>query len=327
MATTFDGLVNLSPVDSGTTHVVNDLTGLEPGMIDGLKREGSMETVEQLWTRVKNNAYERLILDFEVLLTEKRDFVHEMAETKPPMPDPKLAFETYGDFVGVLVKASYSKLTALQFNQLIVWAETGGNAVIVLYDKLLQKELYRKSDQALTAGLNTVSLTIDAKKLELYGMELFIGIQTNVRLRPMNSNLGWSGPVDCVVYVSGCRVDNSFAETAFVETSWTWPVHLVAKVIGDIDEMANNNKIKLASAFRYLCGHLLLIERLSSDNFNSFTNTLAIRMEELRDDYHKQYKSQLIKALKIIYTNLDDSSEVTQQNPEHQGGLFTGSYI
>ena len=49
-------------------------------------------------------------------------------------------------------------------------------------------------------------------------------------------------------------------------------------------------------------------------------------MEELRDDYQVQYKSHLTKAIKTVYTNLEDS-EAIGINTEHQGGWFTGSYV
>ncbi|WP_428661945.1 hypothetical protein [Runella sp.] len=326
MATPFDGLVNLKPVDNGTTFIVNDLTGLEPAMIDSLKRVNSLETPGELWVRIKNNAYERLLLDFEVLMAEKRDFMHEMSETQPLLPDPKLPFGSYLNWTGVLIKAGYSKLTAFHLNSLIVWAEADGTADIVLYNRLLRKEIQRLTTQALTAGFNTLNLTFAPQKLELYGMELFVGLKTNVKMRPMKSNLGWQGPVCDVAAVTACFVDDTFADEAFVESSWTWPVHLVAKIKGDIDELATNNKIVLASAFRYLCGHLLLVERLSTQNFNEFSNVLMLRMEELRDDFHTQYKSQLTKAVKIIYPSLDNSSAV-DLNIDHQGGWFNGSYI
>ncbi|MCP1384836.1 hypothetical protein [Runella salmonicolor] len=329
--TPFDGLVNLKPVDNGTTYVVNDLTGLTPSLIDGLKRSGDLETTTELWTRTKSNAYERLKMDFELELSEKRDFRHEMAETLPPVPDAENAFESYTDFIGGVLEMRYNKHTIVEFNELIIWAEDEGTCVVALYDKMILKELYRSANINITPGINRIDLTqiIGSKKVALFGMELFVGLKTTVRLRPMECNLGFGGPVCDVAGIYSYKVDldkGGLVYADFVKTSTEWPVHVGIKIVGDVDDLMTVHKTKLASAFRYLCGHLLIVERLKSENFNAFTNTLEEQMKELRDDYHKQYKSQLIKAIKTIYTTTDDS-QVQGINTEHQGGFFTGSYV
>jgi len=325
MANTFDGLVNLAPVDSGSTYLVNDLTGLSQEMVDSLTRSGDNESIDDLWTRVKTNALEQLTLDFEVQLAEKRDFRHELCETVPPTPDPLQPFTSYHGYHGVVFEMNYQKHVGVSMIQLIVWAQSSGTAQVVVYDRDILTELWRKDDQALTAGINRIPIVLATKIVDLGGFCLFAGLKTSTLLRPMWANKGFSGAVCGVAEVYNSSTNNDLTENTKA-VGGQWPVHLDCKVVGDIAGMVTQRKDKLASAFRYLCGHLLLKERLASDEFNGFTNTNQMKMEELRDDCHVQYKSHLTKAIKTIYTNLEES-QVTGTNTEHQGGWFMGSYV
>lgn len=323
MANTFDNLVNLTPIDDGTTHLVNDLTGLSAEMVDSLTRSGDNESLASLWLRTKTNALEKITVDFEELMAEKRDFRHELCQTLNPAPDPKVAFESYTDYVGALLQVAYNEYTSVKLLQLVLWAESSGTAQVRVWDDTLRKSLL-DSEKTLTAGINRIDINLAAIPLDFAGLSLFVGVKTTVKLRPMYSNRGFQGAVCGIAAVYSARLDNS-GET------WHWsggtsPVHLMAKVIGDIGALVVANRERLAPAFRYLCGHLLLKERLASDEFNGFTNTNQLKMEELRDDYQVQYKSHLTKAIKTVYTNLEDS-EAIGINTEHQGGWFTGSYV
>lgn len=323
MANTFDNLVNLAPVNNGTTHLVNDLTGLSAEMVDSLTRSGDSEDLEGLWTRIKTNALEKITIDFEVLMAEKRDFRHELCQTINPTPNPKLAFESYDDYSGALLQVAHNEYTAVKLTQLVLWAETNGMAQVTVWDEMLRKNLLQVDDKALVAGINRIDIDLVAIPLDFAGLSLFAGVKTSVKLRPMTVNKGFRGAVCGIASVySAVWGDNQEAKG----TTNLFPVHLSAKVIGDIASLIVSNREKLAPAFRYLCGHLLLKERLASDEFNGFTNTNQLKMEELRDDYHTQYKSQLTKAIKTVYTNLEDS-EVIGTNAEHQGGYFVGSYV
>lgn len=324
MATTFDGLVNLAPVDNATTHLVNDLTGLSAEMVDSLTRSGDDESLGALWKRTKTNALEKLTIDFEVLMAEKRDFRHELCQTIHPTPNPKLAFESYEDHVGALLQVAYNEYTAVKLTQLVLWAQTDGIAQLTVWDDTLKKNLFQKEDQGLTAGMNRIDFTLPAIPLDFAGLSLFVGVKTAVKLRPMHVNKGLRGAVCGIASVYSARLDAQ--DECWHWSGGTFPVHLSAKVIGDIAALVVDNREKLAPAFRYLCGHLLLKERLASDEFNGFTNTNQLKMEELRDDYQVQYKSHLTKAIKTVYTNLEDS-EATGINTEHQGGFFTASYV
>lgn len=325
MANPFDGLVNLAPVDEGTTYLVNDLTGLSQEMVDSLTRSGDNEDIAALWTRIKTNALERLTLDFEVEMAEKRDFRHELCEAKTPVPDPKQPFTSYEGYAGVVFEMGYQKHVGVALKQLIVWAEASGTAQVVVYNRDILTELWREEEQDLTAGINRIAIDLATQVVDLGGFCLFVGLKTTVKLRAMWSNLGFNGAVCNVAAVYNSSTDDDLEEVTKA-VGGQWPVHLDCKVVGDIEGMITERKSKFASAYRYLCGYLLLKERLASDNFNAFTNTNQIKMEELRDDYRGQYKSHLVKAIKTIYTNLEDS-EVIGTNAEHQGGYFVGSYV
>lgn len=325
MATPFDGLVNLAPIDEGTTYLVNDLTGLSQEMVDSLTRSGDEEDLEILWTRIKNNAAERLMLDFEVQLAEKRDFRHELCETIPPKPDPLQSFVVHTGYNGAVFEMCYQKHTGVSLTQLVCWAQTSGIAQVVVYDQDTLTELWRKDDQAIVAGINRIPIVLATKIVDLSGLCLFVGLKTSAPMRPMWTNRGFSGAVCDVSAVYNASTNDALTEQSKTSGGQS-PVHLDCKVVGDLVGMITQRKDKLASAFRYLCGHLLLKERLASDNFNAFTNTNQLKMEELRDDYHVQYKSHLTKAIKLIYTNLE-GSEAIGTNPEHQGGAFVGSYV
>jgi len=324
MANTFDGLVNLAPVDNAATHLVNDLTGLSAEMVDSLTRSGDNETLTALWGRIKTNALEKLTIDFEVLMAEKRDFRHELCQTLNPAPDPKLAFQSYEDYTGALLEVLYNEYTTIKLTQLVLWAETSGTAQLVVFDNLLKKTLLQIDDQALTAGINRIDIDLPNIPLDFTGLSLFVGVKTAVNLRPMYSNRGFQGAVCGIAAISNARLDD--AGEVWNWTGGSFPVHLMAKVSGDISALITANRERLAPAFRYLCGHLLLKERLASDEFTGFTNTNQLKMEESRDDYEKQYKSHLTKAIKTAYTNLEES-EVTGINTEHQGGFFTASLV
>jgi hypothetical protein len=224
-----------------------------------------------------------------------------------------------------LLEVQYNELTAVKLLQLVVWAETSGAARLTVWDDTLRKELLAPIDKALIAGINRIEIGLDAISLDFAGLSVFAGLKTTVKLRPMQVNKGFRGAVCGIATVYSAQLDPDEDECAEVKGN-TWPVHLSTKVIGDISALVVNHREKLAPAFRYLCGHLLLKERLASDNFNGFTNTNQLKMEELRDDYQMQYKSHLTKAIKTVYTNLEDS-EVTGTNTEHQGGWFMGSYV
>lgn len=325
MATPFDGLVNLAPVDEDATYLVNDLPGLSQEMVNGLARADDGEDIEGLWRRVKENALEALTIDFEVLMAEKRDFRHELATTKTPLPEPDESFRAYTGYQGAVLETRYHQHVAIKPKQLVVWAEGSGTAQVVVYDKNTLQELWRKNDQALVAGINRIPIGLSQTAVDLGGVYWFVGLKTTVRMRPMWSNMGFTGAVCEVAAVYNSATDDVLTEE-IKAIGGTWPVHLDVKVVGDIAGLVTEHKERLASAFRYLCGHLLIKERLASDNFNVYTNTNQLKMEELRDDYHVQYKSHLTKALKTIYTNIE-SSAVIGTNPEHQGGYFIGSYV
>lgn len=325
MANTFDELVNLAPVDDETTYLVNDLPGLSQEMVESLTRVGDSEAVEDLWGRVKSNALESLTIDFEVMLSEKRDFHHEMATTKTPLPEPDEPFMTYESYQGAVLEMRYHQHVAIKPKQLIVWAESSGTAQVVVYDRNTLRELWRNNNQALVAGINRISIALTQTTVDLGGALWFFGLKTAVRLRPMYSNMGFTGAVCSVAAVYSSSTNDDLVEQTKA-LGGTSPVHLDCKIVGDMAGMVEEHKEKLAPAFRYLCGHLLLKERLTSDNFNVFTNTNQLSMGELRDDYHTQYKSHLTKAIKTIYTNIENSA-VIGTNPEHQGGYFIGSYV
>ena len=324
MATVFDGLVNLKPVDAGVTHLVNELSGITQALVNSLIRVQDGESnAEPLWARIKSIAQERLVIDFEILLAEKRDFKHELSALSPPLPDHKLSFENYAFYTGTTLEVAYNQYTAIQLISLVFWAETSGVGDIVVYDQQTMNQISLTNDVVISQGINKIN--IDRKlPVDLGGVKVFVGLNTNVKLKPMNMGV-LNGANKCTLLVTPAIVDeNDFDK--ITNHSYTTPVHVIAKVIGCIDDLVMERKKELAPAFKYLCAHLLLSERLNSDEFNTFTNTNQIQSEALAEEYHKQYKSQLTKALKLIYTNLEDSS-VTDVNTEHQGGYFLGSYV
>lgn len=322
MANPFDGIVNLSSVDDAETNLVNDLEGVSVDMVDGLLQAD--ETLEQYWTKIKNNALERLIIDFEVLLAEKRDFMHEMAESIPFTPCPTEPFTRYFGYSGAVIEFCYQKYCQLSINEVCVWAQSAGTAQVVVYDRLLLTQVGETLSVNLTQGLNRIAVNrLFPVQMDV---ELFVGLKTSVNLKAVWGNKGFHGGKSEVACVSNSNTGEDLVEVTAAKGG-TWPVHVNFSIKGDINDLVGKNVTKLASAYRYLCAYLLLQGRASSDNHNEFTNTNLLKVEELRDQHHTQYKSQLTKAVKVIYVAAESVSEAFGTNVEHQGGYFLGSYV
>lgn len=68
----------------------------------------------------------------------------------------------------------------------------------------------------------------------------------------------------------------------------------------DYENLICENKPKLITAWKYLLGNQLMLERMHSTRLNRFTTIDRKSAEELKDHYEVEYKSYLSLAAKIM---------------------------
>lgn len=68
----------------------------------------------------------------------------------------------------------------------------------------------------------------------------------------------------------------------------------------DYENLICENKSKLITAWKYLLGNQLMIERLYSTRLNRFTTIDLKAAAELRDHYQVEYEKSLVLAAKIM---------------------------
>lgn len=68
----------------------------------------------------------------------------------------------------------------------------------------------------------------------------------------------------------------------------------------DLWEMMCANRCWLINAWKYLCGHKLMIYRLFTSRLNRFTTIDYKQAEQLRDWYMTEYKEALTVAMKLV---------------------------
>ena len=315
-------LVGFRPVSTSAKLWVNDLPGISSELGSALVEGEDIadEDAEgeaglpSLWGRLSKLAYDTLTLDLEVQLSEKGAFRHEMAYTTHlPVGSTVLAANTEHT-LRIITQAL--RFTRLSIDGLAVVAAGEGTLTMSL-KTATGTVLLGEGTFALTTGLNELDFCFGITNERGLGLRLtvsadveltaFKGITLTESGQCLNEALSvWDETLDQV------------AEDPFVDAG--------IGLGGNLDALIERNANLLAPAYQYACGYQFMLEKLSSDNFNRFTNTNRLVTEDNRDAYHKQYKSFLTRGAALIAKQLE-STQVLEATAHETGGWSMGSLV
>ncbi|MPR36641.1 hypothetical protein [Salmonirosea aquatica] len=313
-------LVGFRPVSDWAQQYVNDLPGISAELGTALVEDEDIDCwdaeagLTALWERISMLAYEKLLLDLEVLLSEKGAFRHELAYTSHlPVGTTVLAANTQRT---LRIKTQPVRFTRLVVDSLAVVANGEGMLSVELTDgngaALMEVVTYN-----LYAGLNELDFFYEAPNSR--GVELRLAVRATVGLTAFRGKtLTESGQCMAEALSVWDEVLDQVAEDPVLDAG--------LRLGGHLDALVERNATLLAPAYQYVCGHQFMLEKLASNNFNAFTNTNRLVTEDNRDAYHKQYRTFLTRAAALMVKQLENSPTL-EATAHETGGWSLGSLV
>ncbi|CAN5250758.1 hypothetical protein BH09BAC4_BH09BAC4_28170 [soil metagenome] len=311
--------VGLRGLDTVVHTWVNDLPGLSTELVADLALPSDSfgltdpEPALAVWDSVHRNAYTRLVSESLLLLSEHYDYQPVIARTHEPQrakPAATTGLLDAGQFVGALVTAPYAPYSTVNLRSLTVFVTPNGmpdpqpvSAIVRVLDADTNA-LFYSAPHLFSFGLNTLDLNLPFRTMMLESLSLVVLVEAKMFLTELTLS-GWS---DDNYTIEGVRTiaPHSLSDSLSPEKTY---VSLDVEVTRSIDVLLGKYVADLRTAYGYLCGSLLMTEKLASPNLSVFTLSnlqFTERMEaKLCDDFKR--------ALKPVIRRL--SNELLQQTP------------
>ncbi|GAB3164749.1 hypothetical protein [Telluribacter humicola] len=317
----FNKLVGFAPVATGRL-LVNALPGISEELGSALVRREDVQELDDpgqeglagVWNRISGLAYDMLLLELECILSEKGAFRHELVYTKPLALGQNIL--EAGNVYEYRIETSAMRFTRLKIDQVTVRTVEEGVVTLKLIDVTLTKSLYETIFEHV-ADITDLPFPCDITNDR--GLNLLLQVSSTAGLVDFSGII--SPESHTCIAAALCIQDNNLGDAVsnpFMDAS--------IKLGGDLSALVKRNAELLAPAYQYACGYQFMLEKLSSHNFNLFTNTNLIVTEENRDSYKKQFKSYLTRGAAVIAKQLENSYTL-EATPDETGGWSKAGLI
>lgn len=295
---------------------INDLAGISTEMV------GKIANSEQgnylgVWNSVQRRSINRLYEDLLSAMSDKVNMNRIVYQTKKLKKQySNLVQENRGAYHrGVYLKVPEGDYVEFLLKGIFVYSKQAITTTVKVFDINDGSELYTKSTD-LIVGLNYIEIN-ESFPLRWEIMELFIGVDAtnfdSVKTQPEYYYL-YNNDWDCVSCDGGLTYnDNIFAirpGELQIGHPAIWSnlrlfgigqgVTIDGQIKCSISNYACQNKALLKTAFKYLLGAELLMEKNVSNQISFFTTSNLQITEALRLDYEKKYSDSLKKAVNTI---------------------------
>lgn len=315
-------LVGLRGVDTTAQSWVNDLPGLSTELVTSLSQPsdvlGLTDTqttpTAAVWEGVHRNAYERLVSESLLLLSENYDFQPVIARTlEPSRVRPFVTLPAQdGLFVASLVTIPDSPNALINLRSLTVSVPVlpGNQAIqasVRVYDLDTQAQLY-SANHAFNYGVNTIVLNQQYRTVFTEALRLVVLV--NVSQMSLSAlNVAWVSGNDCFLIEGKRTLDVVNLSASLIDEKPF--VALDIEVTRSLDTLLPRLATDLRTAYAYLCGSLLMTEKLASPNLNVFTLTNLQFTERMESQLLTEFKRALRPVVRRLSNELQQQSAVT----------------
>ncbi|WP_080056874.1 hypothetical protein [Spirosoma aerolatum] len=333
----FRPLVGLRGVDDTASSWVNDLAGLSTELVGDLALPsdllGGVSYPEAaVWEGVHRNACERLQNEVLLQLSENYDFQPVIMRTLEP--SRKRPFVTSpmqdGVFLATLVTIPHTPNATINLRSLTVSVPVlPGNqqvtASVRVYDLDAQSQLYA-APHAFDAGINTIELNESYRTVLMEPLQLVVMVDAS-QLSLHALNVCWNDCDNDGVLIEGKRTINpaNLADTLLDEEIY---IALDIEVTRSLDKLLPRYAKDMQTAYAYLCGSLLMTEKLGTPNLSVFTLSNAVFTERMESQLSNEFKRALRPIVRRISNDLlrKEALTVPTATPS-EVTYISGSYV
>lgn len=299
---------------------VNDLPGISTELVAALENSDATE-VSDVWNRVHAAAYDRIQSEIEAQLSGDNTYSPTIAKTMEPQPLDG-AIDPTDEYQGVALSVPPVSNSRVKLINLVFMADIASSvtAEVIVMDlkRTPHREIQRKN-YLILPGVNRLPVEINYNIDLLDTPNLFVGIHIG-ELRLIRLSLpAWNKP--------GYRISSAsyFGGIASVNAPEAY-VYLEAEHQRTITATLPRFAEQLRFAYLNLCAHLLLTEKLSSSNFNLFTNTNRLATQEMADKHGEDFLRLLKPVARLIRNYLLEGGNLNA-DPEDNQGYYVESLV
>ncbi|UHG91751.1 hypothetical protein [Spirosoma oryzicola] len=333
----FRSLVGLRGVDTVTHAWVNDITGISTELVSDLAQPsdifGSISQIADpttaVWEGVHREAYEKLVTEIKLQLSENYDFAPVIVRTAQPQR-AKPSETVAGPFlVGSIATIPYLENATINLNALTVFVVPTGSgspnqtamASVRVYDMDSQAMFY-SAPHEFRFGANTIQLNQPYRTLFLEPLRLGVFVDVS-QMWLSELRLDW-GKCEGDYLLEGARMLNTVAT---IDAEKTY-VSLDIEVVRSIEPMLTRYAKEMANAYRYLCGSLLMTEKLATPNLSAFTLSNVQMTERLESKLFDDFKRALRPTVRLLSNELQQQQSLTiPLATPNETTIIYGSYV
>ncbi|WP_138993989.1 hypothetical protein [Larkinella sp. C7] len=324
MTNPFKKLVGLKGIATADSYV-NDLPGLSVELVDALTSESDDEEdvpALEVWNRIHNAAFDRLESEIVGCLSADSTFTSLIARTCEVEPIDGLPTTPVAQYEGVHIRTPTSPNSRVRLMNLVFMAEINANVTATLIVADTRRGTVLKHQEVIVVpGVNIIPIGYDYPLPILETPQLFVGINAEELAFLPLSPATWS------VTSTAYHIEPAyFAGITTLGLGIPNYFYLEAEHQRTITSVIPRFADQLRLAYMYLCGSLLMTEKLGSVNFNLFTSTNRDFTIEQEEKLMKDFKSAVKPVARLIKQHLLASGNL-QRASDTESGYEEGSYV
>ncbi|MBN8824458.1 MULTISPECIES: hypothetical protein [unclassified Spirosoma] len=337
MLNAFRPLVGLRGVDNSASSWVNDLAGLSTELVGDLALpsdllDGDNSPESAVWESVHRNACERLQNEVLLQLSENYDFQPVIMRTLEPSRKRPFVTSSMQDgvFLATLVTIPYTPNATINLRSLTVSVPVlPGNqrvtASVRVYDLDAQSQLYAAPHE-FDAGINTIELNETYRTVLMEPLQLVVMVDASHL--PLHAlNVCWNACDNDCALIEGRRTINpaNLAGTLLDEEIY---IALDIEVTRSLDKLLPRYAKDMQAAYCYLCGSLLMTEKLATPNLSVFTLSNAVFTERMESQLSTDFKRALRPVMRRMSNDLLKKEALTVPTATPSEVTYiSGSYV
>lgn len=336
----FLSLVGLRGVDTAAKIWVNDINGINTELVTDLALPSNFldadnsdpeEPAKAVWAGIHREAYNRLKDEILLQLGEDYDFQPRLAHANEPRRAKPIATvpadPSDNGIYGTIATIPHTPNAEIQLNSLTVYVTPNGSPMNQVQQALVRVcdmdsgAMFYSAPHEFVFGVNTIQLNQQYRTMFLEPLRLGVFVNPVAFLTELE--LSWS---ECNAEYSfdGVRAIGLLPDALASKTF----VSLDIEVKRSIETLLPRYVNDLANAYRYLCGSMLMTEKLGTPNLSVFTLSNAQFTEKMEASLMKDFSRTIKPIVRLLSNDLLKQQALTPPVAKpSEIKYITGSFV
>lgn len=297
MTNPFETTVGLKSVTSGNPAVwVNDIAGIETELVSALSNADTPSAIT-VWQKVQRAGLDKLRSLVEGELSKTVDFRYISEKTGDLTGDASGVVVARPAYYGYQIGATVNLTDVLYQNTIALYSVSESDVTTTIKVINADGEILNSTSVTVKPGYNELLINYEVKPRFKSALNVFVGIDiSGLSLQAVAEGQCWdTGNTLFSMTPASVPVSGSFASTNWVTEPVT-TLRLLAMVRRNLFDVITRYADRLQWAYAYVCGSLLMAEKLGSSRVNLFTNTNR-EWSELKEAKFMDEATMLVKPV------------------------------